>query len=210
MESIENDRVKDQSGLDHDLYLKCNPGGQIPQSVSWKFGKALEFDGNTSYGEIDDMLDYPMTISLWLKPDSMTQSSVGGRQMILFASEPRGNDGFGPEDETHLARDAGEVLAFTTRNGNHFDVRQQLGLNDAPVFVTVVYDKTSRLYINGKMVDEVSGQDQIPDYTGYVDKLLVGRPTSAKLRFYHGLIDELRIYHEPLSADEVQQLYEGY
>jgi len=211
MESIENNRVKDQSGLDHDLFLKCNPDGEIPRSVSWKFGNALEFDGHTSYGEVEKMLlDYPMTISLWLKPDSLTASSVGGRQMILFASEPRGNDGFGPEDETHLARDAGDVLAFTTRNANHFDVRQQLDLNDSPVFVTVVYDKTSRLYINGKIVDEVAGQERVPDYSGYVDKLLVGRPTSPKLRFYHGIMDELRIYHEALSEKEVQRLYESY
>ena len=211
METIENDCVKDKSGLDHNLFLKCNPAGQIPQSVSWKFGQALEFDGHTSYGEIDKMLlCYPMTVSVWLKPDSLTASSVGGRQMILFASEPRGNDGFGPEDETHLARDAGDVLAFTTRNGNHFDVRQQLDLNDAPVFVTVVYDKTSRLFINGRVVDEVTGQDKVPDYSDYIDKLYVGRPTSAKLRFYHGIIDELRIYHEALSEEEVQQLYERY
>jgi hypothetical protein len=56
----------------------------------------------------------------------------------------------------------------------------------------------------------VTGQDKVPDFSGYVDKLYIGRPTSAKLRFYHGIIDELRIYHEALSADEVQILYESH
>jgi hypothetical protein len=204
--------VYDRSGLGNHLRLRSNPGGSPPSIVKGKIGAGLQFNGESAYGELAGLrLPYPLTISMWIKPGELTPSSVGGRQMILYASVARGNDGFGPEDETHIAREAGDHLVFWNRTGDPFELRKKIEDTEQYYFLTAVYGPGSAgLYINGEEVESRTGLEGGPGFPHYANRIYLGRPTADYLRYFDGELDEVRIYCEALSAEEVRRLYESY
>ncbi len=207
-EDLSGDLARDRSGLGHDAVLKANPGGTKPQGAPGHRGQGLLFNGNSAYAEIPrQLLRYPMTLTAWVRLGTLTPSSIGGRQMLLFAGSPRANDGFGPEEEIHLAVDAGDFLAFTSRAEGRTDVRTPLADKSGLHFVAVVYGDAPQLYLDGKLVDANPPLVTPLNFSRLVDRLYLGRPTNAALRYYSGLLDDLRIYQEPLKAAEILQLY---
>ena len=204
--------IYDQSGLGHHLYLRSNPGGTLPSVVKGKIGNGLRFNGESAYAEITGMsISYPMSISMWIKPGELTPSSIGGRQMIFYTSIAKGNDGFGPEDETHIARGTGSHLVFWNRPGEHFELRKKFEDPRQYYHLTIVYGRGSAsLYINGEEIETQKELKKLPDFSHYADRIYLGRPTVDYLRYFNGELDELCIFREALSAEEVQSLYESY
>lgn len=204
--------VYDRSGLGNHLRLRANPGGSRPAIVKGKVGNGLQFNGESAYGDLPGLqLPYPMTISMWVKPGELTPSSVGGRQMILYASVAKGNDGFGPEDETHIARDAGDYLVFWNRPGDPFELRKKIEDTEQYYFLTAVYGPDSaRLYINGEEVETSAELSGSTGFSHYADHIYLGRPSVDYLRYFNGELDEVQIFCEALSAEEVRRLYDSY
>jgi len=199
--------TRDASGLGYDATFRADGTATRPAPAAGPRGTAMHFDGNGGYLEIPEMLlRHPMTLTCWMRADGLTSSSVGGRQMIVFAGEPRANDGFGPEHETHLALDAGDFLSYWTRSGARLDVRTRVPFDGKWRFIAVVLDRTARLYVDGVLVDESPVRDTTPDYSSYENRLLIGRVTTPGLRYFNGMLDSLRIYHEPLSAEAIAAL----
>jgi hypothetical protein len=128
-ENVNDSLVADESGLGNHGHLGANRGGALPASVDGIDGKALRFDGRSSFIKIPGMLlQFPMTISVWVKPGPLTETSTAGRQMIFYVSEPMGNDGYGPEPEIHLMRSEGNTFVFWANAGRQrIDLRHPIG-----------------------------------------------------------------------------------
>ena len=66
--------------------------------------------------------------------------------------------------------------------------------------------KQSRIYINGKLSNEVAGGGLIAVSQ---DVLVIGAAKRGDLRF-HGIIDEVGIYNRALTEAEVSQTMQGF
>jgi hypothetical protein len=150
-----------------------------------------------------------MTITLWVKPDTLMQSSTAGRQMILYASEEMGNDGYGPEDEIHLMRATGNSFSFWANiSSKILDLRYPFDKENEWYFIAVIYDTVSKMYVNGELVSEIDGITD-PELENFADRLYIGRPTVDYLRYFNGQLDDLCFYNEVLSHDEIMKLYKA-
>ncbi len=209
--SLEDDKLVDSSGLGFHGMAKSNEGGAPPRLKAGVAGQALQFNGESAFAETPRMLfSFPMTISLWAQAGSLTPSSTAGRQMILYASEPMGNDGYGPEPEIHFMRAAGDTFTFWTNEGaRRLDLRYPIGSESDWQHIVVVYDEESRMYIDGK---EVSVQQGIrsPMTESYADRIYIGRPNVDYLRYFNGALDELTFFREALNSEQVEKLYQSY
>lgn len=210
-ESISGDTIFDSSGLRNSAFMKANKNGKKPVFITGIKDKAIHFNGESAYMEIPKLLlKYPMTISLWVKAGTLTPSSTAGRQMILYASEPMGNDGYGPEKEIHLMRATGDTYAFWTNASNkRLDLREKIEAVDKWDFLTIVYDESSKMYLNGKVVSEMSNIYAF-DVEDFADRIYIGRPNVNYLRFFNGALDDLKFYSEALNAKDVMELYRSY
>jgi hypothetical protein len=199
----------DGSGLGNHGILKANEGGSLAVQEPGVKGKALKFNGESAYGEIPGLLiKLPMTISAWIKPGSLTPSSTAGRQMILYASEAMGNDGYGPEPEIHFMRAAGNTFAFWANNaGRRLDLRHPIEGEDQWTHITIVLSETSKMYINGEEVSSMSGVTGFK-VDEFVDRIYIGRPNVDYLRYFNGAIDELCFFNEALDEQDVKKLYQ--
>lgn len=207
--SFDEADFSDDSGLGYTGTSRANPDGTTPQAIDGIKGKAQQFNGNSAYAEIPAMLfRFPMTISLWIKPGSLTESSTAGRQMILYASEPTGNDGYGPEPEIHLMRAPGNTIVFWSNVGKRVDLRYPFEGENEWLHVAIVYDETSKMYFNGELVSSFSGFEA-QDFSSFVNRIYIGRPNVDYLRYFNGAIDELYFFNEALSEEEVRRLYKN-
>ena len=137
-------------------------------------------------------------------------SSTAGRQMLIYASETTGNDGYGPEPEIHLMRATGDTYVFwSNTNKKRLDLREPIKDETQWDFLTIVYDETSKMYLNGK---EVASMDNISptNLEHFADRLYIGRPNVNYLRYFNGVLDEVQFFNDALSADAVKQLFESY
>jgi len=168
--------------------------GGTPIWVVGKIGGALDFDGSTNYIDINDqVVEGTFTLALWLKPRDIPYSSDYYAVMH--------NDGW----------DAG-TLHFHLRNTTSLI---DAGFNSGPsvtsstvlqtdkwyhcaVTVTTEGGNASNLYIDGVLEDTGSGGTGTP----YLGPLNFGAWNNSE-RYYHGLMDDIRIYNYALSYGEV-------
>lgn len=188
--------ARDRAGR-HPLELA---GTKLVTHANKKAG-ALAFDGkmsSASAGKATDLrLTGPLTISLWVRPESVTGNgylvSKHGWNIYL------GTDAI-PRFETRTAEDkAWDTLA----------AKQALPLKTWS-FVAVVYDtqaKHKRIFVDGKLSAESSRNDgAIGAAAGY--PLDFGHYVATKSQPFHGQIDEVRLFQRALSADQVRQEFE--
>ncbi len=168
-----------------------------PQWVAGKIGGALSFDG------VDDFVDCgkgaalvvrdTITVACWIKVASFTRNW----ETILAMGD----------DSYRLSRSA------TTGNSVHFGCNGPTGGNlDAKTLVTtdtwrhvaLVYDGINKIvYVDGIEDARVASTGQI-NASAY--NLYIGANAQQTGRNLKGLVDDVRIYSRPLSADEVAGL----
>ena len=188
--------VRDRAGR-HPLELA---GAKLVASPNKKSG-ALVFDGkmtSASAGNATDLrLTGPLTISLWVRPESITGNgylvSKHGWNIYL------GTDSI-PRFETRTAEDkAWDTLA----------AKQPLPPK-AWSFVAVVFDpqaKHKRIYLDGKLSAESSRNDgAIGAAAGY--PLEFGHYVASKTQWFHGQLDEVRLEQQALSAEQIRQEFD--
>lgn len=188
--------VRDRAGR-HPLELA---GAKLVAHANKKSG-ALVFDGkmtSASAGNATDLrLTGPLTISLWVRPESTTGNgylvSKHGWNIYL------GTDSI-PRFETRTAEDkAWDTLA----------AKQPLPPK-AWSFVAVVFDpqaKHKRIYLDGKLSAESSRNDgAIGAAAGY--PLEFGQYVATKSQWFHGQLDEIRLEQRALSAEQVRQEFD--
>ncbi|MHC4505003.1 MAG: LamG domain-containing protein, partial [Planctomycetota bacterium] len=189
--------ARDSSGKDNH--------GAVHGGAKWTQGKrggALEFDGTDDYVAIANEANFDITgnitVAAWIKVASFTKKwqviiTKGGRCWRLQRDGGRRNLEWACTGLSH--------------NGPG-NVHGRVAVNDGRWHhVAGVYDGTETyLYVDGK-VDasaRTSGSILTNDY-----KVYIGDDAQGGGRYFHGLIDDVRVYDRALSSDEIGMLVKG-
>jgi hypothetical protein len=181
-----------------------------------RFGRAASacsFNGTSSYlsmASVPEPTDNAYTWAAWIRTDSLTAvAGLEGVQLIercdrfgFNSLNPRfflkfdGGIGFVsccPNNELYSS--AGGIAVGKWR---HVAITSEQIANGNSA--------TRRLYING----QIAGTDTVSQYgaTGF-KLLLIGADRLYNQNFFHGAMDDVRIYNRELTASEVNQLYAG-
>ncbi|HID76182.1 MAG TPA: LamG domain-containing protein, partial [Planctomycetaceae bacterium] len=190
--------ARDRSGHDHH--------GTIHGNAKWaraSWGTALVFDGQGVYVDCgaDKGLDISGggTVSVWCRPERLQGGivnwSTGGawadERLVLAINTYHG--------DASLMGCLADGRGFQRLGGfGEIEVGQWTHL-------AITFDgDTVRLYRDGLIVDRRS-QGLTPALAGV--PLWIGRCLGLGRQWFHGLIDEVRIYDRPLSAREMLVLY---
>ncbi len=167
--------------------------------VTGKIGGALDFDGADDYIDIGTSLSLitNFTISVWVKP-----TSVGINQQVIS----KGKNGPKTQWELKTASNNGDVV-FQRRDAGYVGVQSQQQLSAGTwVHLASSYDGSEwRIYWNGVLDSTATG----PGPAETTSRLFIGAlddKGNAK-QFWHGLIDDVRIYDRVLTPAEIQVLY---
>jgi PKD repeat protein len=174
--------------------------GKIKQAVRVKagrYGKALKFDGVNDWVTVKHSqslnLSKGYTIEAWVKPSSIRKSSV------IVKQQPQGSvyDLFAYEDHDLPSTSLNDGINYSVVNGlNQLPVRQWAHL--ASTFDGI----NQRLYINGVEVASVLTKTSFIYQSN--DVLRIGG-NSVWGDFFHGCIDEVKIYDRALTPEDIQK-----
>ena len=180
-------------------------GGGSPGTISGatrttegKYGGALSFDGVDDWVTVPDSIYFDlttgMTLEAWVQPTAaasdwttvLLKERPGGLAYALYAADGAGNPPAG----------------YMNRNGT--DV-QAAGASVLPLnawsHLAVTYDSAAlRLYVNGTEVGSTPETGSITTSTG---PLRIGG-NAVWGEFFTGLIDEVRVYNNALTAAQIQ------
>jgi len=185
-DTIDGNTVRDVWGENHGEI------GGNPKIVEGKINEALEFDGENDYVQLPNMGNTEtVTIEVWGKAFSFPQYAG-------LVSAPTSDPGM-----IHFkVRSNGAVSVDKRDNANSLD--SQAVVQDEWFHALYTCDTNKdelKLYVNGELIGtDISGATPV-DLTG----LMIGREKSD--RYFHGVLDEVRIYKRVLSEDEVVQNY---
>lgn len=169
------------------------------QWVEGKFGTALYFDGSDDYAKTVSTITMPRNVTFvaWIKPyfdynDGLNHEwlywSAGGTYMHAYKHS---------NGETCFV-----INGLNSWQGVHAVIPFSSG--DFHLFVGVynALNDTLLMYWDGELIGTASGSGPLSTSAGY---LYVGSAGSS--RFFHGIIDEVRIYQRALSGDEIREYY---
>ncbi|MFC4118968.1 LamG-like jellyroll fold domain-containing protein [Nonomuraea zeae] len=165
--------------------------------VDGKYGKALSFDGTSSWVTVPDTaslrLTTGMTLSAWVNPASVAnwrsvvgkELGTGGVSYTLYASNGAAPSGWA-QDAPGSSATVDGMSPLSVNTWSH---------------LALTYDGAAlRLFVNGQQVAQT-------DFSGslYSDgsPLRIGGNQIWR-EYFHGLIDEVRVYNRAQSAAEIQ------
>ena len=162
--------------------------------------EAYSFDGEGSYFNTTvGNLPEAYTIGMWVKTDERSQSVSGFSDDVPF----------GGSHEKEFYIDSNGRINFRGYDGNAQIVVSDRAVDDGEwhhVMATAKDDDYVRLYIDGEQVDRNSVGTLYNNYnTGYFT-LGIG---SELEEFYNGSLDDVRIYRQDLTDQEIRSLYNG-
>ncbi|MEO0483318.1 MAG: glycosyl hydrolase family 28-related protein [Planctomycetota bacterium] len=174
-------------------------------------GNALAFDGG-----LQQSVTLPQGlvgsaaggVSVWFNSD-FPHTDTG--HIFYFESAGDGSaNGGGSQDEAHLSFNAGGTVSFFVfgDSGESISLTDNVAYNDGAwhhALVSWDADGFTDLYLNGRRVD----QERDTSYNVFdtsSGRVRLGRPNSAS-RFFTGLLDEIRVYDQPLTQDEAIRLF---
>ena len=179
--------------------------GTLINGPTWTNGKidgALNFDGVDDYVTCGDgtslNLTGNLTISAWINPQSFGQGGWG-----RIVDKGNGSTGYSMLIESSNNRLGyvvyGSYVAYSSANIIELNTWQH---------VTVVYDESSdsvAFYIDGQPAGTTGYST--PPLDSANDPLVIGIRGYDSNRAFDGTIDEVRIYNQALTADEVLALF---
>jgi arabinan endo-1,5-alpha-L-arabinosidase len=163
-----------------------------------KVGSAVRFMGSTGPGaKLPDGLitDFSYSISVWLNPTVKTQYTTAffgyANSNSWISLTP-----FGP---------SGETMLWSGTQWFDGNMGSLIPDNTWSHVVIVVNEGTFYAYLNGQLVNTLQGFPDVFTPVGANSGFsLATNPWDTN---YNGLMDELVIYDDPLSADDVQELF---
>ncbi len=165
------------------------------RSTSGRFGSALSFDGVNDWVTVPDAasldLTTNMTLEAWVNPTS----AAGWRTALM--KEQTGGTVYALYGNTDNNRPSAHAYTST-----EFDTRgtAALALNTWSHLAATYDGANLRLYVNGTQVSSRAVIGSLVNSTG---ALRIGG-NSIWSEWFHGRIDEVRVYRRTLSATEIQ------
>jgi len=175
-----------------------------PQWQPGRIGGALAFDGQDDYILIKDVTDFSITkeitVACWI--------NIARFDMPWQAIVAKGNQAWRiirALDGRNIEFACTGVNVPNTPWGNVFG---KAAVDDGQWHhLTGVYDGTRVcLYVDGVLDASVEGTGNINSNNDYV---LIGANAGDQWRYWHGLIDDVRVYSYALSAEQIKELYAG-
>jgi len=160
-------------------------------------GQALRLNGSSGVRLPDNLLtDHSYTLTMWLNPQALTTYTTaffGYANLSSWISVvPRGHGGVGEN-----------TMLWSGTAWYDAGMGQRIALNSWSHLAVVVKNGDVTLYLNGQQRFAGTG---FPNVFGAAGSKGFGLGVNFWDTPYQGLLDEVRIYNEALSAEEVQQL----
>lgn len=173
------------------------------------------FDGVDDYVVVDDRNAFDntgaLTISGWINPENIRTPPAGTNARGILSKRDNASSNVAYGIFFYSSRGDGKLYVDIDRVNNRF-ASNAIIPEGVWTHFAVVFDGTQpanqrvRLYING-VLDRTASESSttIPDYNSnlYLGNLYYG---TSELKVYQGLLDEIRIVPEALSATDVQTL----
>ncbi|MER2490833.1 LamG-like jellyroll fold domain-containing protein [Catenovulum sediminis] len=177
------------------------PSNQTLTYAPGVVGSALDFKGDEGPGvKLPNGLiqDYSYTISLWLNPTVKTQFTTA------FFGYAASNSWvslvpFGPG--------AGDTMLWSGEAWFDGTIGSQIPAGEWSHVVLVVNEGVFNAYLNGELVNTLNGFPDVFTPAGANSKFALATNLFPVDANYNGLMDELVIYDDPISVDDVQALY---
>ncbi|MBM4024572.1 MAG: LamG domain-containing protein [Planctomycetes bacterium] len=198
--------VADHSGNDYYGTLVGNP-----QRVQGYFGGALQFNGLTDYVDCGTpaalYLPTNYTYSLWFKMGRNINGD-SGTQFLLCIGQ-RSDLVFGVADGVGVNGDLSLHYYDTAPGFRAVGVGRTVWSADEWHMVTATRDAAGhKIYLDG----ELKNSDTNARNDNYATTRMISlgsRGWTAPSSFFHGTMDDVRIYNRALTADEIRQLLRG-
>ena len=185
-----------------------NQGGDNPEWVEGKFGKALEFDGETNYVEIQETGDFSfasdpgtMTLAAWVKVIATgTDAHSQTRQPVIM----KGNSGAW---EYALYIQDGGTTGMSVWNNGGTGVAEPSGgasiMDDEWHSVVGTFDADDgvKVYVDGELASQLAPNGNTPG--NGQNNVFIGHRQDGQ--FLNAVIDEVRIWDRVLDDDEIME-----
>lgn len=203
------DTVDGEQVIDHSKYENHGEMKGDPELVQGRFGKALEFNGQDTYVEIPHhetlTVDQDFTVMAWIHtvrhegPDNAQWQGI-----MAKGNNPRSYSLWTESNSKCLH------LSVGPPNGGGSVCNGEVALNTWQHVVAQYNDGTHRYWINGEKVGEINNKPNPPGLED-TSPVVVGTAGGGNIRYFLGMIDEVRIWNRALSEAEVnQQMGKGH
>jgi len=206
------DALLDRSSYGHHLSLSAYGTSAVPNRLAedrLRGGGAMYFDGVDDYTGVSD-------------PVSLTDLEMDGALTMEAWLNPRGPGGAGggvilnKEGEYALTRMVDGTIAFSLANSSP-GWTTRLTAATAPehtwTHIAVAYQDGTpgsiEIYENGLLVDSIPANGLIGDFHATWDELRIGgRQGLSNNQWFHGLLDEVRVWNIQRTSAEVAQYHD--
>ena len=184
--------------------------GTLMNGTKWvndgKFGGALQFDGMDDHVEVPaseslEMGESDLTLSFWFK----TSSSEFQRPLTKGAVDTA------REGYASFMRD--DVLCAQLSDGKaRQHIPGKIKVTDgAWHFGTIVWERnaTTRIYVDGQLDVEQATSYQGEEITKETVPVIMGKKSIDSAQYFDGLLDEIAIFKEALTEDEIESVMQG-
>ena len=208
------DELNGNQTIDHSQHENHGTLFGNPKLVDGKFGKALEFNGQSDWVEIphDDSLtvDKGVTVMAWIHtPRHDGPNGVPWQGIIAKGNNPRSYSFYTQSSGSlHLSVNYVDVEGYFGSES-----AEQVKLNEWQHVVVQVDNGIHRYWINGNNAGEHRSLDSSAAISlpGNADSASVRIGNTHDARHFLGRIDEVRVWNRALSeAEIIEQMQTGY
>jgi|GEM_PF-632203 len=220
--SVDGDVLSDSGSGHTPASLWCNRMTSPPFAPG-RIGQALRLDGplGTSYAVIPQFpraLNNQITVCAWVRAESRPRWAAIAKHWAIELDRTTGEPyGLGGQFHFGLNEDSGDLeVQILDQTGKRIQVRdsEPFPLHQWSHVAFVVDGESVTLFRDGAAVGSrrcVGLGTNGPDALGIGAKLLPdgSAPDERNPGFWHGRLDELAIFHQALSPDQIMQLFEA-